>query len=80
MLLTLNVVHHLAACSKRMRRTSLITAGLSWHRCPEDTSSSDAAPSRCALSYGTIPSLPPALGGSWWTAMMEWAFMPAAML
>ena len=37
-------------CSKRMRRTSRITAGLSWHRWPEDTINSDTASSRCALS------------------------------
>ena len=65
-------------CSTRIRRTSRITAGLSWHRWPDDTSDSDATPSRCALSYGTRPSLPPALGGSRRSAMMEWALIVGA--
>ena len=49
-------------CPARIRRTSRITAGWSWQRWPDDTSDSDATPSRWALSYGTRPSLPPAGG------------------
>ena len=66
-------VPHGAACSARIRPTSRMTAGWSWHRWPDVTSDSDAIPWRWALSYGTRPSLPPAPGGWRRSAMMEWA-------
>ena len=46
-------------CSRRIRRTSSIVAGLPWQLCPPRTTSFDSTPARYALEYFTTPSSPP---------------------
>src|ERR1700761_742001 len=46
-----------SACNFNIRRNSRIAADVSCTLCQDGIASSESAPSRCALRYGTTPSL-----------------------